>query len=358
VERSHVHDLDACTSLVELECSEDDTGDQWVDACAGDVRQPSIGLVRERQLARTAEAARRVALVAARRVALVDELLDPTSEPVPASWATTSSGSSALVIRSALVDHGESTATAKSARRTPTAAIDTFLARHGGERRGRSGTIRTVYWPTPAPSRSHLRALTTYCSDSGAASARSTRASTSRWSRKDKPDEDEAAEGLASFRPATLGLPSQLGREQWIRLPPETMAGIQIVGGRADAEVRAAYVRFARWLRAERSFPTRLPVYLNPGPLVRSPAGFLVVGVFFGPYDRTQVPFISLATGDYRDLRRTLGRDDALASLLFTLCHELQHYDQWCTRRPQVERGVNAAARKLLHRYSAVTEHP
>ncbi len=121
---------------------------------------------------------------------------------------------------------------------------------------------------------------------------------------------------------------------------------------------RSAYMRFAQWLRAERSFPTRLPVYLNPGPVVRSPEGVLVVGLFFVPYDKAEVPFISVATGDYRALRRAHGRDDALASLLFTLCHELQHYDQWCAGRPQVERGVNAAARRLLHRYSAVTEHP
>lgn len=136
------------------------------------------------------------------------------------------------------------------------------------------------------------------------------------------------------------------------------MVGIRIIGMRADAEVRAVFIRFARWLRTERSFPTLLPVYLNPGPLVRGPEGELSVALFFAPDDRTQVPYISIATGDYEDMCRALGRDDAMASLIHSLCHELQHYDQWCTGRSQSERGVKAAASRLLYRYSAVTEHP
>lgn len=134
--------------------------------------------------------------------------------------------------------------------------------------------------------------------------------------------------------------------------------GLRIRGNRCSAEVRGAIIRFAVWLRREYEFPIRVTVHMSPHPLIRTITGTKGSASFFAPWDHSIEPFIRLATGDYRQLRREMGRDNALASVLCSLCHELIHYQQWVRNDTLTEDGVAWKARKVLRRYEGSTAHP
>ena len=55
------------------------------------------------------------------------------------------------------------------------------------------------------------------------------------------------------------------------------------------------------------------------------------------------------------DLKRELGRDNALASLLSSLAHEIVHYQQWLKTGNPSERGVIKRTREILRKYSLTT---
>ena len=122
--------------------------------------------------------------------------------------------------------------------------------------------------------------------------------------------------------------------------------------------MRAALVRFARWLRREYEFPIRVPVYLFPSEQIVTMHGDRVSASFFAPFDRRVEPFIRIATGDFPQLRRELGRDNALAAFLQSLSHEVVHYQQWVATGETSERGVIRQATRIVERYALTTDHP
>lgn len=135
----------------------------------------------------------------------------------------------------------------------------------------------------------------------------------------------------------------------------ERRTGLRIRGERGDPEVRSALVSFARWLRSRHEFPIRLPVYLHPGEHVTTGTGERVSASFFAPWDRSVEPFIRIATGEYRRLKRRMDRDNALASHVLSLAHEVVHYFQWVTTGEIREQGVPNQAGALLRRYAQET---
>ena len=135
-------------------------------------------------------------------------------------------------------------------------------------------------------------------------------------------------------------------------------SGLRIRGARGNPEVRGALIRYAKWLRKNYEFPMRCPVYLFPSPTIITQDGEHASASFFGPYDRSVEPFIRIATGDYPDLLRIDGRDDALAAFIHSLSHEVVHYFQWCETGNATERGVDRKASKMLDRYALTTDHP
>jgi hypothetical protein len=110
-------------------------------------------------------------------------------------------------------------------------------------------------------------------------------------------------------------------------------------------------LKFARWLRTRHEFPIRVPVYLSPREMIRTSEGPRPAS-FFAPYQRNTEPFIRIATGDYRSLKKQLGRDDALASLLCSLAHEVVHYQQWWHARKCSERAAIRNANAMIRSYS------
>ncbi|MCH7726489.1 MAG: hypothetical protein IH991_08435 [Planctomycetes bacterium] len=138
----------------------------------------------------------------------------------------------------------------------------------------------------------------------------------------------------------------------------ETRTGIRIRGHRGHPEVRNALIRFARWLRANCDFPIRVPVYLLPGDFVVTLHGEQCSASFFAPFDQHVEPYIRIPTGDYTQIVNDVGRDNALASFIISLSHEVIHYQQWVETGDTWERGVSRRAVGMLHRYQNTVDRP
>lgn len=129
-----------------------------------------------------------------------------------------------------------------------------------------------------------------------------------------------------------------------------------------NQEVRQAIHKFCLWLRKEFCFPIRVNVYVKAADTIKAMDGERVSATFFGPYYHSLEPYIRLSTGDYLKQKGKFGRDNALASILTSLAHELSHYYQWIndvelTLRG-IERQATSYAEGILAEYSDYTEHP
>lgn len=152
------------------------------------------------------------------------------------------------------------------------------------------------------------------------------------------------AQGAPTARPQPKGL--------------ATRTGLRLVSRRGEPEVAQAIAKFGKWLRQTRDFPVRVPVYLLAGEVVRTFDGRLVTASFFAPFDRTEEPYIRIATGDYPVLKKQRGRDNAIAAILCSLAHEIIHYEQWVRNGRTSEAGVAKKALALVARYAKTTDHP
>ena len=129
-----------------------------------------------------------------------------------------------------------------------------------------------------------------------------------------------------------------------------------------NCEVRRACKEFFKWLRTKYYFPIRVPVYLKCRSKITSIDGDTAFGTFFAPDDYLVEPYIRIATGDYNELLKERGQDDALAAILHTVSHELAHYFQWINRIQLTETGyerqANYYATLLLDEYAETRSHP
>ena len=134
--------------------------------------------------------------------------------------------------------------------------------------------------------------------------------------------------------------------------------GLRIRGQRGHPIVREALKRFAGWLRQEYCFPVRVPVYLNQHSHFVTVEGEEVTASFFAPDDQSVEPYIRIATGDYEDLVSELGKNDALASYICSLAHEIIHYQQWIHGGCTSEEGIEEEAVAILRRYAQTVDAP
>ncbi len=139
---------------------------------------------------------------------------------------------------------------------------------------------------------------------------------------------------------------------------PGERAGLRIRGSRGHPVVRRSIVRFASWLRGNYDFPVRVPVYLSPHERLVTMHGSIATASFFAPWAPDVEPYIRLATGDYPSERTERGRDNALASYLHSLGHEIVHYQQWLKSGEITERGVAVRARRMVDLYAETVVHP
>jgi hypothetical protein len=122
--------------------------------------------------------------------------------------------------------------------------------------------------------------------------------------------------------------------------------------------VRGALIRYAAWLRRHYRFPVRVPVYLLPGEQFVTSEGNVAEMSFFAPTNRSQEPYIRIATGDFQSLKRQKGRDNALAAFIAWLNHQIVHYWQWIETGSTSERGVESRAMGMLHEYEKAVGRP
>lgn len=129
-----------------------------------------------------------------------------------------------------------------------------------------------------------------------------------------------------------------------------------------DVDVKRACKEFAKWLRSEYFFPKRVVVYVKCSKQIKALDGDLVSGTFFGPYDYRFEPYVRIATGDYKVLLEEIGKDNALAKILYSIAHELTHYYQWINNLPLTEIGEERQAKSyskyIIQEYAQTREHP
>lgn len=134
--------------------------------------------------------------------------------------------------------------------------------------------------------------------------------------------------------------------------------GLRIRGQRGHPCVRYALKRFAKWLRKEYRFPIRVPVYLNQHRRFVTIEGEEVTASFFAPSDPNTEPYIRIATGDFDELALDSCKNDALASYICSLAHEIIHYQQWIKDGCTFEKGVAKEAVAILRRYAQTVDEP
>lgn len=129
-----------------------------------------------------------------------------------------------------------------------------------------------------------------------------------------------------------------------------------------DPEVKRACKEFCKWLRTEYYFPVRVPVYVKCSKHIKALDGELVNGTFFMPMKRPEEPYARVATGFYQKDLLKRGQDNALASILLTIGHELTHYFQYINNIPLTEIGkdrqASIYASLILDEYAETREHP
>ena len=129
-----------------------------------------------------------------------------------------------------------------------------------------------------------------------------------------------------------------------------------------NPEVKRAIKECIRWLRSKYDFPKRVRMYVKANRRIRASNGDKVCGTFFRPADRDIEPYIKIATGDYSELLAKRGKDNALASILDAIFHELTHYFQWLNDLNLTfigeERQATHYASFLMRAYAETRDHP
>ena len=109
-----------------------------------------------------------------------------------------------------------------------------------------------------------------------------------------------------------------------------TLSGLHTrIDRNVDPEVKYALKIFISWVRSEYSFPIRIPIYVKDTRRIKAKDGEMVCGTFWMPYDSMKGAYIRIATGDYHEMCKKIGKYDAILNILLCIAHELTHYYQW-----------------------------
>ncbi len=129
-----------------------------------------------------------------------------------------------------------------------------------------------------------------------------------------------------------------------------------------DGEVKRAHKEFAAWLRENYCFPIRVVIYVKAAKLIKANDGDMVCAACLQPDDPMAEPYIRLAVGDYNALCEERGKDNAMASLLYTMASQITYYYQWLRGMDlsdeEAERLADDCASEILDMYAETREHP
>ena len=109
--------------------------------------------------------------------------------------------------------------------------------------------------------------------------------------------------------------------------------------------IRTSLIYYLQWLRKEYHFPVRINVYCKSGDKVRCRDKDLAYGVIYLPFDRSKLPSIRLACGNFQhDAPVTKDLMDTTDLILFSLTHEIVHYFQYINNIQLTPRGMERQA--------------
>lgn len=129
-----------------------------------------------------------------------------------------------------------------------------------------------------------------------------------------------------------------------------------------ELEVEQAALAFLKWVDKEYIFPQKVMVTFFSAAFIEADDGEMVSATCFLPFDKNDVPYIKISTGDYADSKKKNGRDNALAGILHSVAHEFTHYFQWIknidTEDEKMEKQAIRCADYVIQKYACTREHP
>lgn len=119
--------------------------------------------------------------------------------------------------------------------------------------------------------------------------------------------------------------------KEWIDLTKDShRSGLRMrFDAEVDIQIKEVCKNFAKWLRKEFFFPIRVYVYIKALYRIKARDGEFVVGTFLWPADYDTEPHIRIAAGDYQELKKKRGEEEAMWAILESIAHELTHYFQY-----------------------------
>ena len=122
--------------------------------------------------------------------------------------------------------------------------------------------------------------------------------------------------------------------EKWMSNPAINNAnrrnGLRLrIEKEVDPRLKSGCLEFAKWLRKEYFFPSRVHIYIKARKRIRAMDGEYVCGTIFLPENYNFEPYIKVATGDFLELCEKRGVSNAINQILLCIAHELTHYYQW-----------------------------
>lgn len=116
-------------------------------------------------------------------------------------------------------------------------------------------------------------------------------------------------------------------------------------------EIKQSIYILGKWMRRRFEFPIRVVVYLKEEKGIISSTGEEVSATFFAPYQKSEEPYIKIATGDYEEMVRTCDEGFAIYPYLVSMAHEIVHYQQWLDDRPFDEEEAERESERIVDNF-------
>lgn len=109
---------------------------------------------------------------------------------------------------------------------------------------------------------------------------------------------------------------------------------------------------FIKWVEYNYDFPRPLSFNITGAKyIINSVTGEKVIGSCYLPYSKSEHARINISTGDFFEIVKVKSKDQAVYSVLHTICHEIQHYYQWVDNLSLDEEEAELGANDLTCDY-------
>lgn len=155
--------------------------------------------------------------------------------------------------------------------------------------------------------------------------------------------------------------------EKWrTQIPPEEVVSNSKISmyfdKSVDKDLAKACRFFVRWVKKEYYFPLPMRIYFKDTRKLVKMDNTTAVGTFYEPPNFSESSIIRIAVGDYAELLDSIGRDNAIATILVVIAHEMTHYFQWINGLKLTDMGRERQATQyshyILNEYSDTRDHP